>query len=194
MNKLSVRTDPTNADLTLIKRRIRILDHPKNLLGVLRARLAISQGVPGNNITTGQNQYRFTRTFLDGEALRIFDLKLTELRHETVPNLILVMDYVVNYFGPKERLSKQKRYICYKMGKPCKLITWQYLGLVRDINSRMAQMPPLFNDNQQLDYSKLVDSLANKALRSHKAMLILQGFNPETGYLARTQRTGQNHG
>ena len=39
----------------------------------------------------------------------------------------------------------------------------------------------LFNDNQQLDESKLVDSLANKAPRSHKAMMILQGFNPETG-------------
>ena len=37
--------------------------------------------------------------------------------------------------------------------------------------------------NQQLDESKLVDSLANKAPISHKAMLISQGFNPETGDL-----------
>ena len=43
---------------------------------------------------------------------------------------------------------------------------------------------PLFNNNQQFDESKIVDSLANKAPRSHKAMLILQGFNPEMGYLA----------
>ena len=41
-------------------------------------------------------------------------------------------------------------------------------------------MPPLFNDNQQLDKSKLVNSLANKAPRIHKAMLVLQGFNHET--------------
>ena len=45
-------------------------------------------------------------------------------------------------------------------------------------------MPPLFDENQQLDESELVDSLANKAPRSHKAMLISKGFNPETGYLA----------
>ena len=45
-------------------------------------------------------------------------------------------------------------------------------------------MPPLFNDNQQLDESELVNSFANKAPRSHKAMLISQGFNPETGFLA----------
>ena len=31
-----------------------------------------------------------------------------------------------------------------------------------------------------LDESELVDSLANKLPRTHKAMLISQGFNPET--------------
>ena len=44
-------------------------------------------------------------------------------------------------------------------------------------------MPPLFQESQQLDESELVDSLAKKAPRIHKAMLIYQGFNPETGDL-----------
>ena len=44
-------------------------------------------------------------------------------------------------------------------------------------------MPPLFNNNQKLDESEILDSLANKAPRTHKAMIISQGFNPETGYL-----------
>ena len=44
-------------------------------------------------------------------------------------------------------------------------------------------MPPLFNDNQQLDESEIVDLLANKAPITHKAMLISQGFNPEAGDL-----------
>ena len=48
----------------------------------------------------------------------------------------------------------------------------------------MAQMPPLFDKNHQLDESKLVDSLSNKAPSIHKAKLISQGLNPETGYLA----------
>ena len=69
------------------------------------------------------------------------------------------------------------------MEKPRKLTTRQYVGLVRDLNSRMAQLPPLFQESQKLDESELVDSLANKAPRSHKAMLIFQGFNPETGDL-----------
>ena len=90
------------------------------------------------------------------------------------------MNHVVTYFGPKECLSKQKRYLRYKMTKPCKLTTRQYVGLVRDLNSRMAQLPTLFEDSQILDNSELVDSLSNKAPRTHKAMLISQVFNPDT--------------
>ena len=44
-------------------------------------------------------------------------------------------------------------------------------------------MPPLFHENKQLYEPELVDSLANKAPRNHKDMLISQGFNPETGDL-----------
>ena len=69
------------------------------------------------------------------------------------------------------------------MIKPRKLTTRQYVGLVRDLNSRMAQLPPLFGDSPVLDENELVDSLANKAPISHKAMLINQGFNPETATL-----------
>ena len=45
----------------------------------------------------------------------------------------------------------------------------------------MAHMHTLFNKNQQLDESKLFDSIANKVPRIHEAVLISQGFNPETG-------------
>ena len=90
------------------------------------------------------------------------------------------MNHVVSYFGPKECLSKQKRYLHYKMIKLRRLTTRQYVGLVCDLNSRMAQLPPLFEDSQMLDESELVDSLDNKATISHKAVLISQGFNPET--------------
>ena len=111
ISDLSVLADLANEDSTRTKRKIRILDHPKNLIEVLRARLAIAQGLFGNKITTWPNPYRFTRTFLDGEALRILDLKSTELRHKTGANLIIAMNHVVTYFGPNECLYKQKRYI-----------------------------------------------------------------------------------
>ena len=71
----------------------------------------------------------------------------------------------------------------YKTIKPHKLTTRQYVGLVRDLNSRMAQLPPLFEDSQVLEESELVDYLANKTPRFHKTMLINQGFYPETATL-----------
>ena len=81
ISDLSVLTDPTNEDSTCIKRKIHILDHPKNLIEVLHARLTIFQVLTGNNIVIGPKQYRFTLTFIYEEVLRIFDLKSTELRH-----------------------------------------------------------------------------------------------------------------
>ena len=45
IRELPVLADPANEDSTRIKRKIRILGHPKNLIKVLRARLAIGQGL-----------------------------------------------------------------------------------------------------------------------------------------------------
>ena len=160
-----------------------MLDHPKNIIEVLRSRLAIEKGPVGNAITTGPNKFCFTRNILEGEALRIFDLKATELVQETAANLKTVLNHVVSYFGPNECLSKQKLYLRYTMTKPHKLTTRQYVDLVHDLNSRMAQLPPFFEDSQVLQESELVEFLANKAPKHHKAMLINQGFNPETSTL-----------
>ena len=82
------------------------------------------------------------------------------------------MNHLVTYFGPNECLSQQKHYLRYKMIKPRRLTTRQYVGLVCDLNSRMAQLPPLFEDSQVLDENELVNSLANKAPITYKEMLI----------------------
>ena len=95
IRELSVLADLSNELSTKIKRNICILDHPKNLIEVLQARLVIEKGLIGNDITTGPNKYRFTRTFLDGEALCIFDLKAAELVQETAANLKIVMNHIV---------------------------------------------------------------------------------------------------
>ena len=138
IHDLSVLSDTSNEKSTKINQRIRILEHPKNLIKVIRAQLAIEKVLVGNGITTGPNKFCFTRTFLKGEALRIFNLKETELGQETAANLKTVLNHVVSYFGPNECLSNQKRYLRYKMTKPRKLTTRQYVGLVRDPNSRIC--------------------------------------------------------
>ena len=63
---LSVLDDPENDYSTRIKQKIRILDHPKNFIEVLRTRFVIGQSITGYNIKTVHNQYRFILTFLDG--------------------------------------------------------------------------------------------------------------------------------
>ena len=69
------------------------------------------------------------------------------------------------------------------MTKPHKLTTRQYVVLFHDLNSRMAQLPPLFEDIQILGESELVNYLAKKAPRTHKAILIAQGFNTDSADL-----------
>ena len=59
IRELSVLGDLTNKQSTKIKRKIRILDHPKNLIEVLRARLAIEKGITGNAITTAAQSVPF---------------------------------------------------------------------------------------------------------------------------------------
>ena len=78
--------------------------------------------------------------------LRIFDSKSTEFRRKTDANLTIVMNHAVTYFGPKECVSEQKRYISYKMEKPHKLTIRQYVRLVSDQNASMAHMPSLFHE------------------------------------------------
>ena len=78
-SELSVLSDTSNDKSTKIKQRIKILAHPKNLMEVLRARIAIEKGLIGNAINNVPNGFCFTKSFLDGEALRIFELKAQEL-------------------------------------------------------------------------------------------------------------------
>ena len=54
---LSFLSDPSNEQSTKIKQRICMLDHPKNLIEVLRDRLAIKRSLIGNAITTGPNKF-----------------------------------------------------------------------------------------------------------------------------------------
>jgi hypothetical protein len=184
VRELTIRTDPTNEESPRITRRIKVLDNPTNVLEVLKTRQAIREGLTGNAITTGPNQYRYVRVFLEGEALRVFNEHSTRLGTETVPNLETVLNELVKFFSPRECLRKERRYMRYHLRKPRQLTTRQYVGSVRDFNSRMAHMPPNFNINQIFPESELVEMLSAKAPKTHKKELITAGFNPDTDTLA----------
>ena len=129
MRELSVLADPENKDSTNIKQRIRILDHPKNLIEVLRTRLAIGKGIKGNNITTEPSQYRFTLTFLAGEVLHIFDLKSPDLRHKTVANLTIVMNMLLpilaqNSVSPSRNATSVTRWRSHESRPQGSMLDW----------------------------------------------------------------------
>ena len=100
IRELSVLADSTNKQSTKIKQKIRILDHPKKIIEVLCARLAIENR---SQVTTPQRDPISTVSpgpFLTGKHCAFW------IASGNCFNLNLVMNHVFSYFGPKECLSK----------------------------------------------------------------------------------------
>lgn len=180
IREMSMRTDPTNESSPTIKRRFRPLDNPTKILEVLQATLIIKSGVLGNNVTTGPNQYAYWRQCLAGEALRKFNEFATNVGTETIANLLIVEQRLITEFAPRDVLSRESRYMRYHMRKPYGRTTRQYVGAVHTLNETLSKMPPLFDHIQKIPSPELLDILASKAPQSHKAMMIEQGFDPQT--------------
>ena len=144
MWELTIRTDPADKLSLCIKLCVKVLDNPNTVLDVLKAREAIKEGLLGNNITSGPNQYCYRRSFLAGKALRLFNEKAASHTGKMVNHLTIPMNEVVTLFTPRECLSKQKRYIWYAMCKPYNITTRQYIGAVRNLNKQCIEMPPNF--------------------------------------------------
>ena len=57
VREMQVRTDPLDEKSPTIKRKFLPLDNPGHVLDFLKGVTIIKEGVIGNNITTGPNQY-----------------------------------------------------------------------------------------------------------------------------------------
>ena len=68
---ITIRLVPTDDDYATIKRNLRVLDNPDNVLQVLNHRKAIEEALRGNNITTGPNQYNYVRQFITLSLIHI---------------------------------------------------------------------------------------------------------------------------
>ncbi len=178
---VSIRLIPADADSTTIKRNIQVLDNPINILQVLRHRKAMEEAYTGNNVTTGPTQYGFVRQFLTGESLRVFNEGATTAGNETTGNLTLALNHLVTFNCPNQVLSKQTEYIKTQLYKPHDLTTRQYVGFYRNLNSMNEQLPPLFNDTQEIEEREMIILLASKLPKEYKKMLTSQGYNPENG-------------
>jgi hypothetical protein len=181
IRQMSIRTDPTNDSSPVIKLNFsKPLNNPKKVIDVLCGLLIIKKGVTGNNITTGPLQYAYWRDCLTGKALRQFSLFSTNVGNETTVNLLTVEQRLVNFFAPRDVLSKQHRYMRYMMRKPYGRSTRQYVGAVNEMNNMLTKLPPGYNDAQKISDPNMIDNLAVLAPREHKNLMIEQGFDPRT--------------
>jgi hypothetical protein len=180
IREMEVRTDPLNEASPRIKRKFRPLDNPSSVLEVLRGILVIKEGVTGNNVTTGPLQYQYWRTCLEGTALSKFNEFAQQVGNETTAHLLLVEKRLVTYFAPREVLSQQARYIRHYMRKPHGVSTRQYVSAVHVLNNMIGQLPPTFDPNQKILEPDLMDILVSKAPKSHRELMVDQGFNPQT--------------
>ena len=178
---VSIRLTPADADSITIRRNLKVLDNPSNILDVLKHRKAVEEALQGNDITTGPNQYSFVRQFLSGESLRVFNEGAVNTGNETAANLVIVLNHLVTFNCPREVLSKQTEYLKNKLYKPSDLTMRQFVGCYNNLNSICEQLPPNFNEAQKISARDCIIIIAGKAPKPHKKMMIQQGYNPENG-------------
>jgi hypothetical protein len=130
--------------------------------------------VAGNNVTTGPIQYQYWRTCLDGTASNKFNEFAVQVGNETTAHLVLVERRLVTYFAPREVLSQQARYIRHYMRKPAGISTRQYISAVHVLAKQHDRT------NQKILEPDLMDILVSKALKTHRELMVEQGFNPQT--------------
>ena len=180
IREMVLRTEPTNEQSPILKRKFKPLDNPTRVLEVLQGLHTIKEGVIGNNVTTGPLQYSYWRGCLTGTALRKFEEFSANVGTETTGHLIQVEQLLVKFFAPQEVLQQQKRYIRHNMRKPSGHNTRQYVGAVHTLNGKLQDLPPNYTEDQKISNNDLLDVLAAQAPKKHKEMLTDHGFDPTT--------------
>jgi hypothetical protein len=84
IRELNIRTDPTNDQSPVIRRRFKPLDNPQSVLELLKGMQIIKEGCIGNNVTTGPNQHAFWRGCLTGAIQNKFVQFAREVGAETI--------------------------------------------------------------------------------------------------------------
>jgi hypothetical protein len=159
IREMNIRTDPTNDQSPIIKRRFKPLDNPRSVLELLKGMQFIKEGCVGNNVTTGPNQHAFWRGCLTGAIQNKFVQFAREVGAETNANLLQVEQRLVAHFAPREVLREQKKHM-----RPAMRVN------ARNTTARACVGA----------VDALMDVLATKAPKEHKNLMIEQGFNPET--------------
>lgn len=66
--------------------------------------------------------------------------------------------------------------------------TRQYVGAVHTLNNTLEQLPLTFDASQKIPDSNIMDILASNAPKSHKEVMMGQGFDPQDKVLLQVQQ------
>jgi hypothetical protein len=66
------------------------------------------------------------------------------------------------------------------MRKPAGISTRQYVSAVHVLNNMIGQLPLAFDPNQKILEPNLMDILVSNAPKTHRQLMVEQGFNPQT--------------
>jgi hypothetical protein len=120
----------------------------------------LKKNLVGQNIIAAPAKYAMTRLLLSGEVIMEFNTSATEHGNETNNYFTLTLQTLTTHIFPQCSLAFQKRYMRRYMRMPREMTTRSFAAQVAELNAYLEQFPP-FEDNQELDNTKIMDILEN---------------------------------
>ena len=134
--------------------------------------------IKGQNLTTGPQRYEFYRRILTGKALARFEETAATAGTETIPNLRIVLQGVMNYVLPARALQTQKRYMRRLCRKPPEMTMKEYISRFQQLNSYLAMFDSNRGALNKLPNDEIIEHAEFAIPASWRQQMILQGFEP----------------
>ena len=126
----------------------------------------------------GPSQYTLARRLLDGEALRVFNEKASEVGAEMVIHLEQCLNTVTENVFLSNALRDQKRFIRHFLFKPHEVSIKEFKTRLHELNSQLEFYPPFNGAAQKLEEDAIKEVLEFAIPRRWEKAMLLQGFIP----------------
>jgi hypothetical protein len=134
----------------------------------------------GQQLTTDTAQATVFANMLQGEALRVFEVRKTQVTLDaTTRNFDALVQEVTRYFFPEQALVDQKRFLCHYNRKNASTPVCEYVSRLQDINQKLNQFPP-FGANQAMSEDDLIEILEFSMPHAWNVEMRERGFTPHT--------------
>ena len=131
--------------------------------------------VKGQNLTSAVAKYTMMRMLLQGDALRVFESKVTGLV-ETQANFVDCLNAVSKHEFPCHALLRQKRYMRHYMCKPRSMKMREYATTVIERRDDFKYFPD-YTTADKFDDDKLCDVVEFGSPAVWQNTMLIQGFD-----------------